>query len=274
MDKIKTLCAKVLLGYFFKGGFFHPLSSIFFLLIFSVTAFADDSLSRAQFFFLQKQYVQAIDECTRIIKENPADPALVSEANYIAGASYVNLFDFLTAKKNFKAIVEQYKGSLYYEDAYLGLGDIEFLQENYTQAIRIYEEFLRLDPSKKRRASLYFRMAEAYLKQGDQKSFEKYFDRLQHEFPLSFEAKDSLRLKVHDAYYTIQVGAFTNFENAQKFISHLKEKGYNAYSVLCMLSGKKLCRIRIGRYRTQEEAEEAGKKLRKDGFFAKVFPLE
>ncbi|MDD5020389.1 MAG: SPOR domain-containing protein [Candidatus Omnitrophica bacterium] len=235
---------------------------------------AADALDKAQILFLQKQYVQAIDECVRVIKEHPDNPEIVSEANYLTGASYVNLFDFLTAKKNFRAIVEQYKGAPFYEDAYMGLGDIEFLQENYSEALKVYEEFLRTGPSKKRRATLYFRLAEIYLKNGDQEAYKKYFDLLQKEYPLSFEARDARRLKEHEAYFTVQVGAFTNFDNARQFIDRLKAKGYNAYSVLCMLSGKKLCRIRIGRYRTEEEAQQAARQLEKDGFFAKVFPME
>ncbi len=232
------------------------------------------ALDKAQILFLQKQYVQAIDECVKVVKEHPDNPAVVSQANYLTGASYANLFDFLTAKKNFKAIVDQYTGSVYYEDAYMGLGDIEFLQENYSEALKVYEQFLRTDPSPKRRATLYFRLAEIYLKQGDQAAFKKYYDKLQQDFPLSFEARDARRLQEPGSYFTVQVGAFTNFDNAQEYIDHLKAKGYNVYSVLCMLSGKKLCRIRIGRYATEKEAEEVKRKLESDGFLAKIFPME
>jgi len=235
---------------------------------------ADGVLDKAQLLFLQRQYVQAIDECAKAVKEHPDNPEIISQANYLTGASYVNLFDFLTAKKNFRAIVDQYSRSPYYEDAYMGLGDIEFLQENYTEALKIYEQFLRADPSPRRRATLYFRLAEIYLKQGDQASFRKYYGKLQKDFPLSFEAKDARRLQGSGSYYTVQVGAFTNFDNAQECINQLKAKGYNVYSVLCMLSGKKLCRIRVGRYATEKEAEEAKRKLESDGFLAKVFPLE
>lgn len=245
------------------------------ILLIARSAFAfENPLEKAQLFFLQKQYVQAIDECAQVVKSYPARPEVVSQANYLAGVSYTHLFDFLTAKKNFKAIVETYKGSAYYEDAYMGLADVEFLQENYNEALKIYEEFLRLDPSKKRRATLYFRLAEIYLKQGREQEYKTYFDKLQKEYPLSFEAKDSLRLRGQDSGFTVQVGAFTNYENAEKFISRLKEQGYEVYSVLCMLSGKKLCRIRIGHYKSEEEAQEVKRKLLKDGYFAKVFPLE
>lgn len=259
-------------GKFFLNIFLH-LTCVLCLATCVRQAFADHPLDKAQLLFLQKHFAQTVDECTRVIQERPAF-AVIAEANYLAAASYVNLFDFVTARKNFQVIIDQYKGSSVYEDAYMGLGDVEFLQENYGEAQKIYEEFLKTDPSKKRRATLYFRLAEIHLKRGDRDAYKTYYDLLQKEFPLSFEAKDAVRLQDNESCFTVQVGAFTNFENARLFIDQLKAKGYSAYSVLCMLSGKKLCRIRIGRYETEKEAEEAARQLQQDGFLATVFPME
>src|SRR5512135_983523 len=104
-------------------------------------AFAEDGMAKAKDLFLQRQYMQSIQECDRVIRANPGNPELLSEADYFSGASYANLFDFLSAKKSFKAIIDKYKGTSYYEDAYLGLGDIELLQENLHAALKIYTEF-------------------------------------------------------------------------------------------------------------------------------------
>jgi len=250
------------------------LLAVCFLALGTSVAFAQDPMARAKVFFMQRQYVQAIDECTSVIKNNPSRPDILSEANYFTAASYVNLFDFLTAKKNFKVIIDQYKGTPYYEDAYVGLADIEFLQENYNEALKAYLDFLTTAPSKKRLATVYFRLSEVNLKLGHKDDYQKYLSKLQEEFPLSFEAKDARRLAAADEFYTVQVGAFTNYENAQTFVDGLKAKGYDVYSVLCMLSGKKLCRVRIGKFKTMPEAEECRKKLEKEGYFAKVFPGE
>lgn len=237
-------------------------------------AFAEDAMFKAKDLFLQHQYVQTIAECDRVIVHNPQNLEVLAEANYYSGASYVNLFDFLSAKKSFQVIIDKYKGTSYYEDAYLGLGDIELLQENLHEALKAYTAFYLTSPSKKRMATVYFRLAEVNLKLGNKDEFEKYYKKLQEEFPMSFEAKDSHRLLEHEDSYTVQVGAFTNYENAEKFIAQVKAKGYEVYSVLCMLSGKKLCRIRVGRCRTFQEAEELKKKLEADGYPAKIFPRE
>lgn len=234
------------------------------------SCFAQDALSKAEGLFLQKKYWQAIEEANEVIKNNPGDKDVLAHADYLAGTSYVHLFDFLTAKKSFAAIVEKYKESRYYEDAYLALGDVALLQENLQEALKIYTEFYLTNPSKKRLATLYFRLAEVNLKLGNQEESAKYLKKLKDEFPGSFEARDSKRLSAHDVYYTCQVGAFTNYENAEKFIAKLKAQGYEVYSVLCMLSDKKLCRVRIGKFKTRAEAESLKAKLEKDGYFVKI----
>lgn len=244
------------------------------LVIGLATGYAEDALGKAKILFLQRQYWQTIEECTRVINSHPNQPDVLAEANYFAGASYVNLFDFLTAKKNFKVIIEKYTGTPFFEDAYLGLGDVEFLQENFDEALKVYQDFLAFSPSPKRRATLYFRLAEVYLKKGDQKQFQIYYDKLQQEFPLSFEARDARRLIQHDQVYTVQVGAFTNYDNAKKCIAALKAKGYDVYSVLCLLSGQKLCRIRVGRSATLKEAQVLRDRLELEGYPAKIFPRE
>jgi hypothetical protein len=62
-----------------------PLWAFWALLLVSAPACAEalaaDALDKAQILFLQKQYVQAIDECVKAVKEHPDDPAVVSQAN-------------------------------------------------------------------------------------------------------------------------------------------------------------------------------------------------
>ncbi|HQP92069.1 MAG TPA: SPOR domain-containing protein [Candidatus Omnitrophota bacterium] len=246
---------------YFLLSIFYPLAS-----------YAQDALSKAELLFIQKKYWQTIEECNSVITANPGNNDILSKANYLAGASYVNLFDFLTGKKSFKSVVEKYPNSAYYEDSYIALGDVELLQENYREALDSYLEFYNSNPSRKRRATLYFRLAEVNLKLKDRKEFKKFYDKLQQEYPNSFEASDSRRLEDQSTIYTVQVGAFTNYDNAENFVKKLRSQGYDVYSVLCMLSGKKLCRIRVGKLKTRYEAEELKKRLEKDGYYAKIFP--
>lgn len=248
------------------------LISAFLIVMGTTDAFAADSLGSAKAFFLQEKYWQAIGECNALIRGGNQDKDILAQANYIAGVSYANLFDFLNAKKSFEVILGKYKGSSYYEDAYLGLGEIEFLQQNFDEALKVYLNFLDLNPTSKKKATVYFRLADIYIQQGDDAEYRRYVEKLKNEFPNSFEAFDADRLSEAVDFYTVQVGAFSDYNNAKKFIAELEARGYEVYSVLCMLSGKKLCRIRIGKFKTLDEARELKDKLELDGYFAKIFP--
>lgn len=255
-----------------KNIFCSAIAGFCLMAAFPFQARSEEVMGVAETLFLKQQYWQAVEAFQDIIKENPDNPELDARANYLTGACYVNLFDFLTAKKNFEAVIGKYNQSPYYEDAFLALGDVEFLQENFQEALKIYEDFLATTPSKKRLATLYFRLAELNLRLGYKDAFKKYLNKLNQEFPDSFEAKDARRLSEADSFYTVQVGAFTDYDNAQKFIARLESKGFKVQSVLCMLSGKKLCRVRVGQYRTMEEAKVIKKNLESQGYFAKILP--
>ncbi len=255
-----------------KNIFYLFVAGFCLMAVFPFQARAEEPLAAAETFFLKQQYWQAIEAFQGIVQENPDNAQLAARADYLTGACYVNLFDFLTAKKNFEVVVGKYKESPYYEDAYLALGDVEFLQENLQEALKIYNDFLAGSSGKKRLSTLYFRLAELNLRLGHKEESRKYLDLLKKEFPDSFEAKDARRLSESDAFYTVQVGAFTDYDNAKKFIGHLEDKGYKVQSVLCLLAGKKLCRVRVGQYRTMDEAKALKKKLESDGYFAKILP--
>ena len=69
----------------------------------------------------------------------------------------------------------------------------------------------------------------------------------------------------------VQVGLADSYKEANKFKARLLGKGYMAYSLL-ERNGHKKTRILIGAYGTEEEAEGLIKRLRRDGFTARVVP--
>jgi cell division septation protein DedD len=63
--------------------------------------------------------------------------------------------------------------------------------------------------------------------------------------------------------YTIQIGAFQNEEIAKKIVDELKSKGYDAFIKTVEISGKGTWhRVRIGTFKTREEAMLYGDKLK------------
>ncbi len=74
--------------------------------------------------------------------------------------------------------------------------------------------------------------------------------------------------------YTVQVSAFEEPQAAENLSSHLREKGYRAYTMAKRLPGRGTWyRVRIGRFDTRQEAEEMAAQLeRKENLSTFITP--
>ncbi len=61
--------------------------------------------------------------------------------------------------------------------------------------------------------------------------------------------------------YVVQVGAFSEKENAQGMVEKLKSEGFTAY-----ITSKNPYRVQAGAFRTEKAANELGTKLKQNGF--------
>ncbi len=95
------------------------------------------------------------------------------------------------------------------------------------------------------------------------------------KFTLSFTLVTSLILlsgseglgeKVEGEYYSVQVGAYKKFDSAAALVARLKAQGHNFSSRAVNVPDKgKWHRVFTGKYKSRDDAVEAGKKLREKG---------
>lgn len=78
------------------------------------------------------------------------------------------------------------------------------------------------------------------------------------------EGKSSERTGSMDAPFTIQVGSFARKEQAEDLTQYLRGKGYPAYVTTEVISGMgRMYQVRIGHYRTLDEAKTEAKYIGK-----------
>ncbi len=63
-------------------------------------------------------------------------------------------------------------------------------------------------------------------------------------------------------FYTVQAGSFKTMDDASKLKSKLEGKGYQSYITTYDTPDGKWFRVRIGQFKTKEQAESAAKKLK------------
>jgi cell division protein FtsN len=79
------------------------------------------------------------------------------------------------------------------------------------------------------------------------------------------QKKQKVRTKTlqKTTYYSIQVGAFSNFSNAKKYAERFSDLGYQTDILSTYIKDKKLYRVRVGSFENKGDAKAEKSKLEK-----------
>ncbi len=95
------------------------------------------------------------------------------------------------------------------------------------------------------------------------KEFDLHKPKRKVEPPKREEKKISGRSVKTESYYSIQVGSFANFSNAQKYSAKFSKLGYQSEILTTITKNKKSFRVRIGHFRDLNTAKNKKKILEK-----------
>ena len=254
-----------------KRKFFYLIFFICVLVFGSTCAVYSLNLDRAKVYFLKGDYSSCINECETILAHSRYTKDL-DELYYILGLSYLKQGNLLRASDIFEIILREFKDSGFREEAILGLGDVYFLKSDYESAQNQYKQILNTNPDTKLKSLLFYKLAQTSMKRGNWQEAQGYLDNLNKDYPLSFEAKLAKNLSNQEFYFTVQVGAFSRFNNANNLCKRLIDKGYPAYIQELESKDAKSYRVRVGKLNSRLEAKELEKRLSRDGYPTKIYP--
>jgi TolA-binding protein len=184
------------------------------------------------------------------------------QALYSAGLCQFSLSQFDEAKKNFSKVVAQFHDSPWAELALAGWGETELASKNTTTALTLFDRYLAEYPNGRLTDEILMQKSSALDTQGKGAKARQILHQLVAQNTGGFETeKAGRRLNLVHETYTLQVGAFSKYEYAEKLLKKLKAKGY-APGIVEAASGNDVFKqVRLGKYPTREDAEKAGKKL-------------
>ncbi len=219
--------------------------------------------------FLQGDYSAALKSSWRLREKFPYSQ-YAAEAKYLAGLSYLKLKRYKKAEEIFKNLSKSRHSK---NKFYLGWANSYYLQENWDKTVSVLGEALRRFPRTELKGIVYFKLGRCKQKKGEWGVAKYYFTKLVQKFPLSLEAKEAKRiLEKGEFYFTVQIGAFTNRDNAQGVKYQLIQQGYPAYISVLEKEWQKFYRLRVGRFDLHAEAEAIKKNLEKEGYSPKIYP--
>lgn len=248
------------------------LLCIFFFFLVTFAVFAIETLDSTKILFLQDDTDGTIRECQGIISAANSKE-LKPRAYYIMGLSLLKQSKPAEARQNFEIVLAEFKDSKLIDYAKAGIADSYFLGADYQRAFLEYEKILQEKPDIPFKNLLQFKLARCLAKLGRWQEAEDSFNKIKEQYPLSFEAKLSGDILNENLFYfTIQVGAFSQQNRADKLCSKLKQKGYDAFISPVTKDKKAYYRVRVGRFNSKEEAEAVAKKLKKEDYTVKIYP--
>ena len=153
----------------------------------SSTAWLQDALVRsADCYYATKNYQRALQCYDQALQHYPA------HVLYQKGVIYGILDNKYAAQTNFQAIFDDYAHTVYYEKALFEIAHIDFLQNNYPQAIERFTKFIQKKPHSTFLPDALLSRAIAYgnLEQYDQATQD--YERLLKKYPTHPNAQNAL----------------------------------------------------------------------------------
>lgn len=246
--------------------FFTLFLFFIFHLLFSVYTYAA-ALNRAEALYLQGSYSESIEECAQSISRSKD----LDKAYYLLGLNYLKINDSEKAREKLKILIDGYSSSRYFVSAKLAYADSYFIEQEYASAKSLYENLVKNNSPAA--SSAYLGLARCALKTGDWQEAKAYAEVLKEKFPKSLDAEVAKGIFTKEEFFfTVQVGSFASLKNAQRLLSKLQDKKYDGYIDELNSDKSILYRVRVGKVKTRQEAEDLKNTLEENGYPTKIFP--
>jgi len=220
---------------------------------------------------LKEDYYQALDECYALDRRTNRNSEKAEILHLKALCNY-NLHNYADARELFKRSLKSSIGDLSTEN-YIGIADTYFMESNYKNAISIYKQIIDKKENKNYKANLRFKLGRAYQKQAEWTKSSIQFKALEKKYSKSLETEIAKANSTGGNFFTIQVGSFSNKDNAEKLRDDLKAKDYDSYIVTLKNNGHKLYRVRVGKFVSLVAAQyEEGQIKAKEHLPTHIFP--
>ncbi|MFA5350967.1 MAG: MiaB/RimO family radical SAM methylthiotransferase [Candidatus Omnitrophota bacterium] len=211
------------------------LAAACFVFLFFNNALALD-MDKVKINFLSGNYKAAISEANRLISEDHYS----CELYYFLGLSYLKEGEYQRAADSFKIVINNFKETKFKEESRIGLADAYFLSGDFNNAGNIYRELLIDNPKTKFKDQVNQRLSGIELKK--------------------------------EGYYSVQVGSFSNYNNAKNLTQKLISSGYSAYIEESGSLANRTFKVRVARLSTLRKAGELARELSNQGYPTKICP--
>lgn len=242
-----------------------------------------------QCYYLQGKYSEALDEYGKIIVSYP-DDEVYWPARYWKCRSLIAKNDYAEALAALRSLESDDSAEIGRDMILMSLGGCYIGMKDYKSAAASYRSLIDTMPDSQRVPSAYLLLAKSLQSQDKVQEAKKLYQKVIKDYRQSIVAQQAQRHlnsltqpkpvvvkrdvpetaetaqkppAKAEAYFTIQVGAFSRKGNADGLAGRLRKKGYSVDIVRPIPGKSRLHKIRVGKFKTESGAANMARRLRK-----------
>ena len=223
---------------------------------------AKQQLETARDQYQAAHYSDAVATAGKFLTLHGSHP-VASEAYYIRGQSYLKLGQNKQARADLQQALDGSKRPDLTAKLHATLGSLDYAEDNFMAAADHYRQAVPALPNVPPKDLILYRLGLCLQRQGEWPEARKHLAQLINDYPASrvADAAKACFNWPHD-FFTIQVGAYTKPELAERQLAVLRQAGLSAQQRLDTRTGKPLYVVQVGQYSTYADARANLPKVR------------
>ncbi len=209
--------------------------------------------AQAKVFYLQGQYERSLKIFQQFLM-NHRKHCDLDEAYLYAGLCYDALGDGDNAVICWDRLIYQKSDALMKRRALMVKARFKDREGQTFEAMRLYELILQVAPLDEYPVASVHRLIELYRKYDRASEAGRLDKKARALMPISqgmaFFVKSAMSRR---KYFSVQVGAFKTFKNANQLKRHLKKKGFDVFIVRDAVSKHSLYKVRVGQLKAHSQ---------------------
>lgn len=231
-------------------------------------------MDRAEQFYLQGRYPEAIETARQALSHNLNDNN-AARMWLLIGQSWLMQRNTAQARRAFATILSQYHRTEWLADAYVGIGDAHMHDKNYEEAIRFFENAMTQRYLAQHGAAIYYRLSRAHRASGNPERGAHFEQIIRRQYPHSLEARILLAsgTQRHGGgsgppqpqtrrVYAVQIAFTTRADYAQEYAEQFNRKGYDAHVRVTTSGGRQRFAVLLGRFAQKSDADALFRRVR------------
>ncbi len=229
-------------------------------------AFAQEDLSSLEGLFLNGDFPGVVQKLDAMPPGRFAEKDM-PRVRYIYAVSLVKMQKYEEAVLFLEAALRDTASSRDQLPFLVCLLEAQYQRKNYAAALEIGLNVLNVYPKSMYEPRVLLRTGQMYVSIGNAEKASYYLKQVINTYPLSFEAKEAkASLESPEVCQVIQVGAYTQEENARELKEELTKKGYPAFVSFAEKNNTRYYRVRVSCFTGRESLNAVIEKLKKDGY--------